>query len=141
MQISEIMVRRVTAVEMDTSLRLVRGVFEDFGLHHLPVVDRKKLVGMIFERDLLKAISPYVGTPSETDRDRETLKKRAHQIMVRDPLMVRPETDIEAAARALIDVGASALPVVNRSRKLVGIVTWKDLLRFCLENPGSSFLA
>jgi len=132
--ISEIMTRRVTAVAMDASVRLVRGIFGDMGFHQIPVVDRKKLVGIIYENDLLHVISPYVDTPSETERDRETLKKRAHQIMTREPVTVRPETFVISAAAVLVQEKVSALPVVDKDHKLVGIVSWRDLLRFFLDN-------
>ncbi|HHJ40097.1 MAG: hypothetical protein AXA67_07675 [Methylothermaceae bacteria B42] len=134
MLISEIMTRRVTAVAMDASVRLVRGIFGDMGFHQIPVVDRKKLVGIIYENDLLHVISPYVDTPSETERDRETLKKRAHQIMTREPVTVRPETFVISAAAVLVQEKVSALPVVDKDHKLVGIVSWRDLLRFFLDN-------
>jgi len=132
--ISDIMTRRVTAIAMDASLRLVRGIFDDMDFHQIPVVDRKKLVGMIYENDLLHVISPYVNTPSETERDRETLKKRAHQIMAREPLTVRPETYVKAAADILVKQKVPALPVVDKDQKLVGIVTWRDLLQFFLDH-------
>ena len=134
MLISEIMTRRITAVAMDASVRLVRGIFEDMGFHQIPVVDRKKLVGIIYKNDLLHVISPYVDTPSETERDRETLKKRAHQIMTREPVTVRPETFVISAAAVLVQEKVSALPVVDKNHKLVGIVTWRDLLRFFLDD-------
>ncbi len=119
---------------MDASVRLVRGIFEDMGFHQIPVVDRKKLVGIIYKNDLLHVISPYVDTPSETERDRETLKKRAHQIMTREPVTVRPETFVISAAAVLVQEKVSALPVVDKNHKLVGIVTWRDLLRFFLDD-------
>jgi hypothetical protein len=39
------------------------------------------LCGVISDRDLLRALSPYVGTASENARDTATLRKRVHQIM------------------------------------------------------------
>ncbi|BCX87991.1 acetoin utilization protein AcuB [Methylomarinovum tepidoasis] len=133
MRIGDIMARPVKAVDMDASLRLIKGILENSGFHHLPVVEGKRLVGLITDRDVSHMISPYVGTPSETERDRETLKKRAHQIMRRDPPCVRPETYIDAAIALLLEYKLTALPVVNRHRVLKGIVTWRDLLRHQLD--------
>jgi len=133
MLIADIMTRRVTAVDMDASIRLVKGIMEDSGFHHIPVVEGKRLVGLISDRKVLETISPYVGTPSETERDRDTLKKRAHQIMVRNPPCVRPETFIDAAVALLLEYRLTALPVVNRHRILKGIVTWRDLLQFLYQ--------
>jgi len=140
MLIEDIMVLRVTAVDMDASLKLVRGILEESGFHHLPVVEGKKLVGMISEREMLKSVSPYVGTMAENDRDRDTLKKRAHQIMDRNLHCVRPETHIQAATAMLLEYRLSALPVVDRKRRLKGIVTWRDLLRHLNEQAASQSL-
>ncbi len=130
MLISDIMNYRVTAVDMDASLKLVRGILEESGFHYLPVVEGRKLVGMISDREMNRWVSPYIGTVSETDRDRDTLKKRAHQIMDRNLYCVRPQTTIQAATAMLLEHHLSAIPVVDRRRKLKGIVVWRDLLRY-----------
>lgn len=79
----------------------VQQLFKEHRFHHLLVVDDRTLVGIISDRDLLKAISPNIGTMSETDRDRATLNKRAHQVMTSDPISVRPTTPFAAATLML----------------------------------------
>ncbi|HIE54881.1 MAG TPA: CBS domain-containing protein [Chromatiaceae bacterium] len=135
MLIADIMAYRVTAVSMDASLKLVRGILEESGFHYLPVVEGKRLMGMISDREMLKWVSPYVGTVAETDRDRDTLKKRAHQIMDRNLYCVRPETSIQAATAMLLKYHLAALPVVDQNRRLKGIVVWRDLLRYFNDQP------
>ncbi|MEJ2230553.1 MAG: CBS domain-containing protein [Nitrospirales bacterium] len=134
--IGEIMTARVVTIEMDDSLEVVRDIFRKVRFHHLLVVDNEKLVGIISDRDVLKAISPYVGTMSETDRDRATLNKRAHQIMAHHPLTVRQSCPLQEAAQLMLIRGVSCLPVTTIDGVIQGIVTWKDVFRAFLGCNG-----
>lgn len=131
------MSRRVVTVTMDDSLARVRELFTELHFHHLLVVQQEQLLGVISDRDLLKAISPYVDTNSETGRDRATLNKRAHQIMSRHCITVTPGATIETAAQLLIENKVSCLPVVTADGKLQGIISWRDLLKVSLVVPTS----
>ncbi len=129
-----IMSTRVVTVTMDDSLARARDLFNEFHFHHLLVLHGRELLGIISDRDLLKAVSPYVGTLSETDRDRATLNKRAHQIMSRKLITVAADTTVEAAAELLLEHRVSCLPVVTTAGHIEGIVTWRDLLREYLRH-------
>jgi len=63
MDLGSIMTARVVTVEMDDRLEIVKEIFDTMNFHHLLVVDEhKKLSGVVSDRDLLRAISPYVGS-------------------------------------------------------------------------------
>ena len=130
--VGDVMSRRVVTVTMDDTLARVRELFAEFGFHHLLVVQQGELLGVISDRDLLKAISPYVDTIGETLRDRATLKKHAHQIMSRRCVTVTPDTTIGRAARLLIEARVSCLPVVATDRTLQGIISWRDVIQSAL---------
>jgi acetoin utilization protein AcuB len=134
--IGEIMTARVVTIEMDDSLEVIRDIFRKVRFHHLLVVDNEKLVGIISDRDILKAISPYVGTMSETNRDRATLNKRAHQIMSHHPVTVRQSCPLQEAAQLMLIRGVSCLPVTTIDGVIQGIVTWKDVFRAFLGSNG-----
>ena len=133
--IGRIMTTRVVTIEMDDSLEVVRDIFKKVRFHHLLVVDNEKLVGIISDRDMLKAVSPFVGTMSETTRDRATLNKRAHQIMSHHPVTVRSSCTLQEAAELMLARGVSCLPITTVGGEVLGIVTWKDVLRAILESP------
>jgi acetoin utilization protein AcuB len=126
--VGQIMSRRVVTVTMDDTLAKVQKLFREFRFHHLLVLEERRLVGVISDRDLLKALSPAIGTLMETDRDRATLNKRAHQIMSRHPVSATADVPIETAARLLIDKKVSCLPIVTDDQTLAGILSWKDIL-------------
>ena len=129
------MTTRVVTIEMDDSLEVVRDIFKKVRFHHLLVVDNDRLVGIISDRDMLKAVSPFVGTMSETTRDRATLNKRAHQIMSHHPVTVRSSCTLQEAAELMLARGVSCLPITTVGGEVLGIVTWKDVLRAILESP------
>ena len=128
MIVESIMKQRVVTVEMDDSLETVQDIFRKVRFHHLLVVSREELVGVISDRDLFKAVSPFLGTFSETDRDLSTLQKRVHQIMTRKLITVSKGMSIRKAAQVLMEENVSCLPVVTEGRKIEGILTWKDIL-------------
>jgi len=132
-----VMSTRVITITMDDSLARARDLFNEFHFHHLLVVQGRELLGIISDRDMLKAVSPYVGTISETDRDRATLNKRAHQIMSRTLVTVATDQTVESAARLLLEHRVSCLPVVTSKGQLEGILTWRDLLREYLRHKTS----
>ncbi|MEZ4273662.1 MAG: CBS domain-containing protein [Nitrospirales bacterium] len=127
---------RVVTIEMDDSLEVVRDIFKKVRFHHLLVVDNEKLVGIISDRDMLKAVSPFVGTMSETTRDQATLNKRAHQIMSHHPVTVRSSCSLQEAAQLMLARGISCLPVTTADGEVLGMVTWKDVLRAILGSHG-----
>ena len=128
MIVDGIMTREVVTVAPDTALSDVRAQLHSGGFRHLLVVDEGALVGVISDRDVLRALSPFLDTYSEEHRDVKTLGQPASEIMRAEPLTVGPDTAIEDAARLLLDNNISALPVVEGAA-LVGIVTTKDLLQ------------
>lgn len=127
MTVEGIMSRDLVTVAPDATLTEVRRRLHDGQFHHMPVLEDGHLVGVISDRDLLRAISPFLDTYSEEQRDVQTLSQVAGDIMRTDPITVAPETDVEEAANLLLDNQISSLPIVDDGR-LVGIVTTKDLL-------------
>ncbi len=135
MIIADIMTAKPVTVDMDTELLVIKEIFDHVYFHHLLVEDEtdKTFVGVISDRDLLSAISPYIHTAAETRRDQETLKKRAHQIMSRQVDTVTPATDCNSAVQKMLNADISCMPVVDDNNVILGIVTWKDFLTSYLK--------
>jgi acetoin utilization protein AcuB len=137
MTIASIMSREVFRVRMDDSVWTIREIFDHAKFHHLLVMEKRKLVGVISDRDLLKAVSPFLDTISERERDLATLNRRAHQIMSRRPVTVAEQASVEDAVSLLLENDVSCLPVVSRGDAVVGIVTWKDVLKALFHDKHS----
>ncbi|MEZ4701354.1 MAG: CBS domain-containing protein [Rhodothermales bacterium] len=130
-RVRDVMSAPVITVHMDDSLQFVSGVLERHGIHHVVVMDEQRVAGVISDRDVKLAMSPYVGTMGEQDRDVRTLERRAHQVMSRQIVSVTPEASVEEAGHLLVDRNVSCLPVLDaEDDRLVGIVSWRDMLRY-----------
>jgi len=119
---------------MDDSLRVISEIFANVRFHHILVVEKNKIFGVISDRDLLNASSPFLNTLSEQSRDVNTLRIKAHQIMSRKLVTVTKEASLEDAIRLLLRKNVSCLPVTSPDGLIEGIVTWKDLIKAYLQN-------
>lgn len=129
MAIDRIMNRQVVSVELDDNLATVKDIFDNAHFHHLLVMEDGRLEGIISDRDLLLAISPNIGTRAETPKDRQALKRPAHQIMTRDPLTLPHSASIFEAIRLFNRNNISCLPVLDVDGNPIGVVTLRDILK------------
>jgi acetoin utilization protein AcuB len=128
MTVDAIMSRDLVTVTPDTSLMEIRRLLHERGFRHLLVIEPDEtLCGVISDRDVLGAVSPFLDTYSEKHRDVKPLEQPASEIMQSDPLTVATDTTVQRASRILLDNRVSSLPVVEEN-ELVGIVTGKDML-------------
>src|SRR5258707_1112530 len=124
MDVGSIMTTRVVSVEMDDRLDVVKKIFDTLKFHHLLVIDdRGKLKGVVSDRDLLKALSPYVGSATENARDIATLNKRVHQIMSRSLVTLHPGASIPEAVQLFLEQRISCIPIIDAALKPVGILS------------------
>ena len=129
MNIRQIMSTRVVTVGLDDKLAHVKELFDHHKFHHLLVIDEQQLCGVVSDRDLLKALSPNLGTAAETAKDLATLNKRVHQVMTRKPIVLHEDATVDQAVELFNQHRISSLPVVDGQNRPLGIVTWRDLLK------------
>jgi acetoin utilization protein AcuB len=130
MNVGDIMTARVVTVELDDSLKVIKELFDSARFRHLLVVDSGRLLqGVISDRDLLRAVSPHLGTLAETARDLSTLNKHAHQIMTRHPITLSKEAHVNDAVALFREHLISCIPIVDAKGSPVGIVSLRDMLR------------
>jgi len=84
--------------------------------------DFVRIVGIVTERDLLRAVASRA----------RAAEARVRQWMTPDPLTIEPETTVEDAAKVMLDHNFRHLPVVKDGRPL-GIVSLRVLSRWAFE--------
>ena len=102
-------------------------------IRHIPVMDRDKIVGIVSDRDLYKALGPRTSGRGMTDGDGDhsllyVISRKVRHIMHRGVITIAPDAEATAAAAVMAKKKIGALPVVAGSR-LVGIITSTDLLQ------------
>ncbi len=131
--IRDIMTTPVHSVDMDDSLLTVKRLFERERCHHVVIMERDKAHGVVSDRDILKVVSPFVGSKTmERSQDLNTLQKRVHQIMSRNLVTTTPDETIAAAAEQILRERVSCLPVVDDQGAAVGIVTLRDFVAWAV---------
>lgn len=129
MSVQEIMTRSVISVGVQDTLATVKEIFANAGFHHLLVVEGDDLIGVVSDRDLLRALSPNIGTPLETPEDALTLEKRVYQIMSTNLIVLTEDACVGDAVNTFNNHTISCIPVLDRQNRPVGIISWRDILR------------
>lgn len=93
-------------------------LMHDLDVRHLPVVDERELVGIISDRDL----------GGFADEGAEFGQKSVAQVMSADVLSLCPEDTLSEAVDLIVDHKVGALPIVDSSGELVGILSYVDVL-------------
>lgn len=135
MNVSQIMSKQLVTVELDDKLSIVKEIFDNAHFHHLLVIDGGKLIGVLSDRDLFKAISPNIGTGRTTAQDLATLNKRVHQIVTRKPITLSPNATAAEAVAIFVDHKISCIPIVDENNVAVGILSWRDIFKTILKRP------
>jgi len=137
-QVREIMSSPVHTLRLDDYLSTAQHLFEKNHIHHAVVLEERKVFGVVSDRDVLRAVSPFVGNQMmEREQDAKTLRKRVHQIVSRSLVTIRPEDTLISAARKMRTEHVSSLPVVDDTGALLGIVTSRDLIRWIARHAVS----
>ena len=82
------------------------------------VKDFGRLIGILTERDLLKAMAERV----------HTSEARVRQWMTPDPITTTRDTDVEEAARIMLDAGFRHLPVLDENGQVAGVVSLRRVV-------------
>lgn len=101
-------------------------------IHHVPVVNGKKLVGMISSSDMMKLSLDAYGTPDAANAEYLDSQFSIEKIMSTDLNTIKADDAIRSAAEKLSEGGHHSLAVVDNDGDLVGIVTTTDLVKYLL---------
>jgi CBS domain-containing protein len=128
-KVKEKMTRNPTAVTPEEALKDAVWKMERGHFRHLPVVDNDgKLIGMLSDRDI-RLIRPSLAFVSKEDAMVQLWSLAVQQAAVFDPISAKPEMTLKEAAELMLRWHVGGLPVADDQNRLVGMITYTDLLR------------
>jgi CBS domain-containing protein len=118
--VSDYMTRDVTVASPTDTVQKIYTMIMESGFSAFPVVKKKRIVGLISRRDLIR-----------TRRVQSVIAHHAHttieEVMSKDVVTIGPDETISSAAELLVKHDVSRLPVIDGDR-IIGIVDRHDIL-------------
>lgn len=118
MKVGQYMTRRVLTIGPETEFHRAFDLMRSRRIHHLPVVQGDRVIGIVAERDLLLAAANF-GSAEVT----------VGEIMRGPPVCVSENAQLKAAAQLLVTHHIGSLPVLSSGKILVGIITETDIFK------------
>ncbi|HMG15819.1 MAG TPA: CBS domain-containing protein [Saprospiraceae bacterium] len=118
--VATIMKTEVYTVNPTNTLADVFGLMKEHKIHHVPVIENNKLVGIITTYDMLKS----------NHKHDELASVNANEIMTKKVATLEPSSKIGTAAEVFLEHRFHGLPVVNENHEVVGMVTTHDVLSY-----------
>jgi CBS domain-containing protein len=128
MQLREIMTTDVLDVEPATTLQEAAQAMKDRKASSVLVTEDGYLIGIVTERDIVKAVAEGIDTAISHVRD----------YMTPTPVAVTPDTSVEEAVQTMLEHGFRHLPIVDGERELKGVVSIRDLARAGIKLPAEA---
>jgi CBS domain-containing protein len=116
--LSDVMRRELIEVAPEDTLGEVAERMSAANVGAVIVKDYGRLIGILTERDMLKAMAARV----------HTSEARVRQWMTDDPITASADTDVEEAARTMIEHGFRHLPVLDESGQVTGIASLRRVV-------------
>ena len=127
MEVREIMSREVRIANAAETLQEAAEVMADEGVGALPVGDHGRLVGLITERDIVVRAVALGRAPAETP---------VRDVMSEEVLYCFEDEDVEETARHMDELKIRRMPVLNRAKRLVGVVALSDIKQHATRDVG-----
>ncbi len=130
----EIMTRHVVSTPPHEPVRSVLAAMYERGIRHVPVVDDDgRVVGIVTDRDLREHIGPLTEWFADPEGRADALNDPVEVVMTPEPVTVGPETMLGDVVDLLVEEKFGGLPVVEDDGRLVGFISYVDVLRAVRE--------
>lgn len=128
-RVRDIMPRKMVTVSESDRLSTVEDIMTLGHVRHMPVVHAGKLVGVVSERDLLRASLSNLSEFGNEERRAFLQVVEIGRVMSTPPVVTALDTSVEDAARVMAERKIGCLPVVDGDH-LLGLITETDVLRY-----------
>ena len=129
MNVRDLMQAEVATLTVTDDLGLADDIMELGRIRHLPVVKGSKLVGLVSQRDLLRAaVSSVLKMRRSTERS-WLQKIPVREVMTKKVITIAPGATIREATALMLKKRIGCLPVLD-GEALVGLLSETDCLRY-----------
>lgn len=122
------------SVGADEALSRAVGLMVEHGIRHLPVVDGdRRVIGMLSDRDVRAKVGDPRDALDEEDDRIDLALETVEDAMTRNPIQVSLGASVYDLADAFLDDRIGAVPIVDERDRLVGLVSYVDLIAFLTQ--------
>jgi len=133
--VNRFMTTPVLTVDINDPAGEVLRLFAGYPVHHLPVLDQEKVVGMLSSADVMK-LDLFLPKGGKSPIDYLNQRMKVGPLVRRPVLTVQPHQSVETAARLMAEHGVHGLVVVDAHDHLLGIITTTDIIAAALAGHG-----
>jgi CBS domain-containing protein len=129
LRVRDIMGKNLVTISVSERMSTVEDIMTLGHVRHMPVVRGGKLVGVVSERDLLRASLSVLSEHRGDERRAFLNVVEIARVMSTPPIVISPDATIDEAALVMAEKKIGCLPVVDGDH-LLGMVTETDVLRW-----------
>ncbi len=107
----------------------IRRLMLDNNVGRVPIIEGDKLVGIITEKDIAKAMRSFRDIVEGSKQESRIKNLIAEDIMKMGVKTVYTNTTVSDAAKMMLDENYGGLPVINLEGQLVGLITRRSIIR------------
>ncbi len=131
MFVDKSMTKEVVTIGGDAGILEARSLMDSHQIRHIPVVDNDGiLIGIVTDRDIRSAMPSIIMDDFDSVKVRDRLADlKVRDIMTKDPICLTPTYTLQDAILLMQKKKVGAFPVVDEKKKLLGIISIRDLMR------------
>jgi CBS domain-containing protein len=133
-RVRDIMPEKMVTISAGDTLSTVEDIMTLGRVRHMPVVRGGRLVGVVSERDLLRASLSQLSEFGADQRRAFLQGIEIARVMSSPPIVIGPDGTVEEAARVMAERKIGCLPVVEGD-ELLGLITETDVLAYFAGVP------
>lgn len=125
MKVGEWMEKKLITINRETTIQDAISLMKKHSIRHLPVLEGERLIGLVTDGDMRQVFVASLIEDLDID-----------DVMIKNPITVTADTEIEDAAKIIYYNKIGSLPVVDEGYKAIGIVTVADIMAAFIELMG-----
>ena len=139
LRVDDVMSREPVTAFRDDVIRTVIERMGRHGIRHLPVVDgERRVIGVVSDRDVRTAIGDPLRAVNARDAFVRLETTRVADAMTPSPSTLPSGTRLSQAAAFFADHKVGALPIVDQDERLVGLISYTDILRAVIGSKSNA---